>query len=118
MSEELVPLEESKVSLDDARSIIPVLAAAASVEMFHKYTAMVMASEDPEVVRKGLQTMDNLAALGAQVPKDPLFNIPRANITIDLGEDTPRSVQVTFDATPTPQMQSRRSLNLEVLDVD
>lgn len=51
-------------------------------------------------------------------PKDPMANLPVANITIDLGDDTPRSLQVSFNAMPTPAMQAAIDVNADILDAD
>lgn len=49
-------------------------------------------------------------------PKDPTANMPVANISIDLGGDSPRSLQVSLN--PTPAMQPYVGVNGDVVDVD
>jgi hypothetical protein len=72
---------------------------------------------DVEDKRKAVALLLEWTGWKEPPPKDPLAHLPRANIVINLGDDTPKSVQVGLDfGSPTPQMLECLDVNSEIID--
>lgn len=93
--------------------------ATAVPALFVEYLDRLRADGEVEDYRKALAIAVDVLGYREPPPKDPRANLPRAIINIHLDDDAKSvSVELDFDATPTPQMLDAIDVNADVIAYD
>lgn len=117
--EATLPADLESASLEEVKKTFQHMSAHAAVNLLHEYLDMVSVSQDPEVKRKALLFVSEMAAMGAPKPKEerqdyPVLHFNIGSAPLQVTASTPDGRTQTLEFTPSEVMAANTYVNADV----